>query len=188
MANQKPEGTDAIVEGAGIGSDDGERDVAAFTSGVVGDSLGGDPSKTGGAGSDKPDIGSSSGDAQSFAGHFAALRGQAGDQAREFVTGAKDRVTDGIDDVVKMIEDAADEVDNRLGSQYGDYIRRASDGVADFSSSLKNKDVDALFTEAGDAIRKSPGVAIGVAAAIGFVVARVARAGLDASHSDGKVG
>jgi ElaB/YqjD/DUF883 family membrane-anchored ribosome-binding protein len=65
-----------------------------------------------------------------------------------------------------------------MGAQYGDYVRRASSGVSGLSDALKGKDVDSLFADANALIRKSPGVAIGAAAAIGFVVARIARAGL----------
>ena len=102
------------------------------------------------------------------------------------MAGAKDRATGSLDDIVRLIEDAAAEVDGKVGAQYGDYIRRASSGVSGLSDALKGKDVDSLVADAGELIRKAPGVAIGAAAAIGFVLARVARAGLtEASGAQG---
>lgn len=151
-----PEGTDHIVEGAGVSTDD-EEPIET----VSGDTA--DAAKDG---------------AGALFGRFDELKGQATDKARAFVEAGKDRATGALDDLVKMIEDAAGEVDERLGAQYGDYARRAAEGVGSFSDSFKEKDVDQLFDEARELVKKSPAVAIGIAAAIGFVVARVARAGI----------
>jgi hypothetical protein len=38
--------------------------------------------------------------------------------------------------------------------------------------------VDELYTDVGNAVRKSPGVAIGIAAVAGFALARVIKSGL----------
>jgi len=172
MAEQKPEGTDTIIEGAGVGADedldlDVRNDAAVSTDDEADAPI---RAVASGGATDAP--------AQSFSERVDSLRGQAGDRARDFVAGAKDRATGSLDDVVRLIEDAAAEVDDKVGAQYGDYIRRASSGVSGLSEALKGKDVDALFADANELIRKSPGVAIGAAAAIGFVLARFARAGL----------
>jgi hypothetical protein len=38
--------------------------------------------------------------------------------------------------------------------------------------------VDELYTDVGNAVRKSPGIAIGIAAVAGFALARVIKSGL----------
>ena len=104
------------------------------------------------------------------------LRGQATDKARELaVTTSKDRATTALDGLVQTVEDAASEIDEKLGSQYGDYARRAAEHIGGFTDSFRDKDIDALFSDARDLVKKSPAVAIGAAAALGFVVARLAR-------------
>jgi ribosomal protein L12E/L44/L45/RPP1/RPP2 len=72
-------------------------------------------------------------------------------------------------------------MDSRVGSQYGDYARRAADGLVSFNDALKGKDVDDLFNDARELVAKAPAVAVGTAAALGFIVARLAKAGLDKS-------
>lgn len=170
MADHKPEGTDTIIEGAGVGVGD-DRDLGSA-------GLDRQQSRDDAASIRATPVDNTDAPAQSFTDRVESLRGQAGDRARDFVAGAKDRATGSLDDIVRMIEDAAAEVDDKMGAQYGDYVRRASSGVSGLSDALKGKDVDSLFADANALIRKSPGVAIGAAAAIGFVVARIARAGL----------
>lgn len=106
-----------------------------------------------------------------------ALREQASEKAHELAAQGKERASGALDNVAKMIGDAATTVDDRVGTQYGDYTRKAADAVAGFASTLKGKDVDELVKDAGDFVRKSPAVAIGAAAAIGFVLARLIKAG-----------
>ena len=83
-----------------------------------------------------------------------------------------------LDEFAKLIDDAANRVDEKLGEQYGGYARSAADAVAGFASQLRGKDVDQLFDDARDFVKKSPAVAIGTAAALGFVLARLVKAGL----------
>ena len=162
-ADQLPEGTDHIIEGAGVSTDD-EAPIRAVPTAFVpnGESAEGDDSSGAGA----------------FFTRFDDYKAQATDKARAFAEAGKDRATAALDELVKMMEDAAGEVDGRLGSQYGDYARRAAEGIGSFSETFKDKDVDQIFDEARELVKKSPAVAIGVAAAIGFVVARIARSGI----------
>ena len=77
--------------------------------------------------------------------------------------------------LAKLIADTAGTVDAKLGPQYGDYARQAAESVAGAADSLDSKDVDQLMTEARDFVRKSPAVAIGAAAVVGFVLMRLAK-------------
>lgn len=47
--------------------------------------------------------------------------------------------------------------------------------MAGAAKTLDSKDVDQLMTEARDFVRKSPAVAIGAAAVVGFVLMRLAK-------------
>ena len=104
---------------------------------------------------------------------------QATDRIRTFADTGKERAVGGLDQLSQMINDAAGQVDEKLGGQYGDYARSAAGAVSGFSEQIKGKDVDQLLDEAREFVRKSPGVAVGVAAALGFAVARLVQSGLD---------
>lgn len=167
-----PEGTDSIIEGAGVSNEADIDDVYEA-----------EPAPAGapkGAGGDTPatDGGHPADLRATVVDRIGALRGQAGDKARDLAQAGKDRATSALDDVVRMVEDAASEIDGKIGSQYGDYARRAAESIGGYSESFKNKDVDQLFDEARELVKKSPAVAVGIAAALGFVVARIARAGV----------
>lgn len=104
----------------------------------------------------------------------------AGDKAKAAAEDGKTRAGGALDELAAMLHDAAGTVDEKVGDQYGQYARSAADAVANFSKSLQSKQVDDLLDEARDFVKKSPAVAIGTAAAIGFVLARLVKAGLDA--------
>ena len=108
---------------------------------------------------------------------------QAADKAREFADTGKQRATGALDQLSQMLHDAAAQVDERLGAQYGEYARTAAGQVSGFADQLKAKDVDALVDDARDYVRKSPAVAIGIAAAVGFVVARLVQSGVDSGRA-----
>lgn len=104
---------------------------------------------------------------------------QATDKIRSLADTGKERAVGGLDQLSQMIQDAAGQVDEKLGGQYGDYARSAAGAVSSFSEQIKGKDVEDLLEDARAFVRKSPGVAIGVAAALGFAVARIVQSGLD---------
>lgn len=103
------------------------------------------------------------------------LYAQAGERARDAANQGKHRAAGGLDSLAKIIEDSASEVDGRLGKQYGDYARSAAQTVASLAGTLDEKDLDELVTATRDFVRKSPAVAIGSAAVVGFMLARLLR-------------
>jgi ElaB/YqjD/DUF883 family membrane-anchored ribosome-binding protein len=109
------------------------------------------------------------------------LYGQAGEQAKAYAETGKERAHDALDQFTAMLTEAAAQVEERLGADYGKYARQAAETVGGFSEQLKGKDVDALMGDARAFIAKSPAIAIGTAAALGFVVARLAKAGVEAA-------
>lgn len=117
--------------------------------------------------------------AQTIKDEAAKLARQATDKARDYVAVGKERAGGALDEVSRLMGDAANTVDEKIGAQYGQYARTAADGIAGFSENLKAKEVEDLIADASAFVRKSPAVAIGIAAALGFVVARLVKAGLD---------
>ena len=160
---QLPEGTDTIIEGAGV-TEESESTNPASASEPKPSDLGGEQGQDGTRGV--------------FFDRLDAFRGQAGDKARDLAQTGKDRATAALDSLVQTVEDAASDIDEKLGSQYGDYARRAAEYIGNFSDSFRDKDVDDLFTDAREFVKKSPAVAVGAAAVLGFVVARLARSGM----------
>ena len=104
---------------------------------------------------------------------------KATDSARAAAEKGKDRATEAVSSISKLIRDSTATIDGNVGKQYGDYARSAADSVDGFASKMDAKDVDVLVGEAREFVRKSPAVAIGAAAAIGFVLARLVRSGRD---------
>ena len=109
----------------------------------------------------------------------SSLRSQAGDRVRGFADDGKGKVTGLLENVSEVINDAARSVDERLGEDYGDYAHRAADAVAGFAGRIRDKSVDDIIDDTRDFVRKSPAVAIGIAAVAGFALIRVIRTGLD---------
>ncbi|WP_375382876.1 hypothetical protein [uncultured Sphingomonas sp.] len=109
----------------------------------------------------------------------ARLSSQASEKALTFADQGKERAVGAIEQLSQMLTDAASQVDEKLGEQYGHYARTAAGTAQGYADRLRDKKVDDLLDDARALVRKSPGVAIGVAAALGFVVSRLASAGLD---------
>lgn len=107
--------------------------------------------------------------------HIDPLKEQAGKTAKSAATVAKDKTGGAMQSLAKLISDTAGTVDAKLGPQYGDYARQAAESVAGAARTLDSKDVDQLMAEARDFVRKSPAVAIGAAAVVGFVLMRLAK-------------
>lgn len=107
--------------------------------------------------------------------HIDPIKEQAGKTALSAATVAKDKTGTAMQSLAKLISDTAGTVDAKLGPQYGDYARQAAESVAGAANSLDSKDVEQLMAEARDFVRKSPAVAIGAAAVVGFVLMRLAK-------------
>jgi ElaB/YqjD/DUF883 family membrane-anchored ribosome-binding protein len=116
--------------------------------------------------------------AKAFGSTASGLKEQAEAKAREYAGQGKDRAVDALDNVASLVSDAAVAVDEKLGDQYGGYIRQAADAVSGLANSLREKDSDELVDNARDAVRNSPAIAIAAAAAVGFLIARVVKSGL----------
>jgi len=116
---------------------------------------------------------------QTLADTTSKAREQATDRALGLAEQGKARATTALTQLSEMLTDAAGQVDEKLGPQYGQYARSAAEQVSGFTASIDAKSVDDLVEDVRGFVRQSPGVAIGAAAAIGFVMARLLSSGLD---------
>lgn len=167
-----PEGTDHIVNGA-LDTSGGGTGGGGAGSGFVGSSTGDD---TGGT--------RTGGDLRAQLRDGASnVQRQAGEKFREYAETGKGRATTALDDFSKVVNDAASSIDDRLGAEYGEYARRAADAVSGFADTLRNKQVDELIDDGRALVRRSPGVAIGVAAVVGFTLVRLVKSGFESQGS-----
>ena len=109
----------------------------------------------------------------------SSLRSQAGTRARSFADDGKARATSILDDVSEVIDEAAQAVERKFGADYADYAHRASGAVSGFADNIRAKTLDDLIDDTRDFVRKSPGIAIGIAAVAGFMLVRLIKTGLD---------
>lgn len=178
MADTLPEGTDHVIPGA------------AQTAKSSSEPLNGDATNATTDASDTssdPLSAKSAGDFKARASEKAAeLKGQASDKAYAFAADGKARATDALDNVVRMIQDSATQIDEKLGTSYGDYARQAADGVAGFTDTLRDRDVEELIEDTRDLVRRSPAIMIGAAAAAGFVISRLIKAGSETLEAAAK--
>lgn len=111
--------------------------------------------------------------ATEWKGEASKYADQASVRAKEFATEGKTKTAGAMGSLAQMIEDAAPQVDERLGTQYGDFARTAAKTVSGMATSLEKQDVDDIVNNTRDFVKKSPAVAIGAAAVVGFVLARM---------------
>jgi ElaB/YqjD/DUF883 family membrane-anchored ribosome-binding protein len=211
MANPNetlPEGTDSIITGAGVGSEDSfggdvnETSISGNRSGsesgtsrgadfatqstltddsAAGASGGADLTAGAAGASTSGGTGSFSRDraVQSLRSGTEKLSGQAAEKARGLVGQGLERGSEALANVSRLIGDTATGLDERLGSQYGDYARQAATTIEETANRLASKDADELIDDTRDFVRKSPGVALAGAAVLGFALVRLVKTGLD---------
>ncbi|MBU3076386.1 hypothetical protein [Sphingomonas quercus] len=166
--NELPEGTDSIIAGASATDDD-------FTPAIP--MTGRDEGEGESAGLRDRLSSATASLREQATERTADLRGQAGDRARAFAEQGKERATTALEGVSRMIGEAAGQVDEKVGREYGDYARRAQAAIEGLATTLRDKDVDALFDDARDLVKKSPAIAIGAAAVVGFALVRLIKSG-----------
>ncbi len=165
-----PEGTDHIINGAmerGAGTSASTGSSGGFVGSGQADDTGG---TTGTRKRDKA--------VAQLKEKSTDLRNQASGKAREYAVDGKTRAADAQGEFSRAVSESAQSIDERLGAEYGDYARRAADAVSGFADTLRTKDVDELMDDARAIVRKSPVIAIGTAAAVGFALVRLIKSGM----------
>lgn len=104
-------------------------------------------------------------------------------QAREKATGyandGKAKASEAIAGLGKLVSDNCGLIDEKVGVKYGDYARSAAQSLQDVSARLDAKSLDELADDAKEFVRQSPGLAIGIAAVGGFLLARLLKGSSD---------
>lgn len=108
------------------------------------------------------------------------LATEAAGKARGVVGDGLAKGSDAISNVAKLVSDTAPGLDDNLGTEYGDYARKAATYLDDTAKKLATKDPDELIDDTRNFVRKSPGIALAGAAIVGFALARLISSGLDA--------
>jgi hypothetical protein len=112
------------------------------------------------------------------------LSGQAAEKARGFVGQGLERSGEALANVSKLVGDTAAGLDERLGTEYGDYARKAAGAIEEAANKVAAKDPDELIDDTREFVRKSPGVALAGAAIVGFALVRLVKSGLDQGKRD----
>ncbi len=176
--DELPEGTDSIVGGADVTTDNQEQlivdqpnsnDPTANKSNLGGNDASGDPLDNSRRAKVVNQVKSGSN----------KLAGQAADKTRGLVGQGLERSSEALAGVSRMIGDTAAGIDERLGAEYGDYARRAAGAIDNAANSLASKSPDELIDDTREFVKKSPGIALAGAAVVGFVLARLVKTGLD---------
>jgi len=128
------------------------------------------------AGAYKDQLAARSGD---WAADAKDLAGQAKERAGELAVEGKAKTSDAIASLGKIVADNAGTIDEKLGARYGDYARTAARSMQETAAKIEAKDLSELGDDAKEFVRKSPGLAIGLAAVAGFLVARLIKGGSD---------
>ena len=173
-----PEGPDTVIAGA---SNEGGT-ITADTTLVEEREV---PAPKGDA--ERPVVGSGSPE-RGLAGRLREgreqLSSQAGERARGIVTQGLERTAEALANVSKMVGDTAPGIEERLGSEYGDYARKAAGAIENAANTIAAKDPDELIEDTRNFVRNSPGIALAGAAVVGFVVARLLKSGIASEDDD----
>ena len=98
---------------------------------------------------------------------------EAKDRAAEIAQQGKAGATRAMSTIGKMVDENAPLLDEKVGVKYGDYARQAARSNQDAADRLDAKELGDLADDAKEFVRKSPGLAVGMAAVAGFMLARL---------------
>ncbi|HEV7660542.1 MAG TPA: hypothetical protein VGO55_11925 [Allosphingosinicella sp.] len=109
----------------------------------------------------------------------STIKSQATTRIRGIADESKEKATGLLDDFSEVIGEAARAVDGKFGEDYGGYAHRAAGAVSGLADKVRGKSVDDLIDDTRDFVRKSPAIAIGIAAIAGFALIRLLKTGLE---------
>lgn len=113
-------------------------------------------------------------DLKAEAGHYA---GMAQDKLRGGATTGKDKAADALHGLADATRNTAEKITDPTIKPVADYAMRAADGLDRWSDALKTRSVDELGADLRTSVRENPMVAVGAAAVVGFVLARLFTSG-----------
>lgn len=96
-----------------------------------------------------------------------------GEKAKEVASEVKDKASDAVEGLAKLIHDSASAIDDNVGPKYGDYARTAAQTVTDAADRLRAKPVEEIAEDTKEFVRNKPGTALGIAAVTSLVLAKI---------------
>jgi len=108
---------------------------------------------------------------------------QAKEKAADLAREGKIKASEAISGLGQIVAETAPTIYEKLGEKYGDYARTAARTIQEGAAKLEAKDLGELGNDAKELVKKSPGVAVGLAAVAGFFLARLFK-GKGASSED----
>jgi len=110
---------------------------------------------------------------EDLAGQARTKTGQAKEKAEGLANEGKAKASQAISSLGKLVEQQGDTIDDALSGEYGDYARRAGKSIQNAATRLDEKSFGEMGDDAKEFVRKSPALAVGMAAAAGFLLARM---------------
>jgi len=101
--------------------------------------------------------------------------GEAREKAYDYANQGKAKASQAISGAAKLVEDNAATIDEKVGVKYGNYARSAAQSIQEAATSLDEKSFEELGEDAKQFVREKPALAVGLAAAAGFMLARIFR-------------
>lgn len=114
-----------------------------------------------------------------WVGEARDMADQARERAGTLARDGKARTSDALGSLGRIVADNAATIDDKLGVKYGDYARTAARSMQETAARIEAKDLNELGDDAKDFVRKSPALALGIAAVAGFFVSRLFKGGSD---------
>jgi len=106
-------------------------------------------------------------------GEAKARSGEYKDKAYGLADDGKAKASSALAGLSQLITENAGTLDEKIGVKYGDYARGAAKSVQDVATRLDEKTIDELGEDAKEFVRTSPAMALGLAAAAGYLLGRV---------------
>jgi ElaB/YqjD/DUF883 family membrane-anchored ribosome-binding protein len=100
---------------------------------------------------------------------------EAKDVAYDYAKQGKAKATEGMQKFGKLVEENAPLIDEKLGVQYGNYARSAASTINDTASRLDEKSLEDIGEDLRTFVREKPALAVGLAAGVGYMLARMLR-------------
>jgi hypothetical protein len=95
------------------------------------------------------------------------------ERAAALAEDGKTRASGALSGLGKVVSDNAPAIDEKLGSQYGDYARTAARSIQDVAARIDAKELTEIGEDVATFVRKSPGLAVGLAVVAGFMLSRM---------------
>ena len=84
----------------------------------------------------------------------------------------KDRATEGLGSIASAVRESAQPLRNNQQNMIAEYVEKAADQLEQFSTRLRERDINELVNDAQQFARRRPALFVGAAFAVGVVAAR----------------